>query len=92
MYVSVRVRVAMLTDRRVAIRRTAKYGDAAPESADLLFMYGKALLENAIAQSGVVGKEEAEGALKGEAQGELARDKARSPATCCTLRLLLICC
>ncbi|KAF8311404.1 hypothetical protein DL93DRAFT_2139663 [Clavulina sp. PMI_390] len=35
-----------------------KYGENAPESADMLFAYGKALLENAIAQSAVLGKEE----------------------------------
>ncbi|KAG8904553.1 hypothetical protein FRC01_008683, partial [Tulasnella sp. 417] len=49
---------------------TEKHGDGAPESADLLFLYGKALLENAISQSGVVGKEETDGALKGNKQDE----------------------
>ncbi|KAF9054467.1 hypothetical protein BJ165DRAFT_718961 [Panaeolus papilionaceus] len=36
---------------------TEKIGDDAPETADLYFSYGKALLENAIAQSSVLGKE-----------------------------------
>ncbi len=40
--------------------RTGKYGDNAPEAADLYFSYGKALLENAISQSAVLGKEQAE--------------------------------
>lgn len=53
--------------------RTEKYGDGAPETADLLFLYGKALLENAISQSGVVGKEEAEDAMKGVKQGRSRR-------------------
>ena len=50
--------------------RTAKYGDGAPESADLLFLYGKALLENAIAQADVIKKDDAENALKAEKQGK----------------------
>ena len=43
--------------------RTSKYGDGAPEAAVLYFSYGKALLENAIAQTAVLGKEQAEEAL-----------------------------
>ncbi|KAI0929743.1 hypothetical protein AcW1_006988 [Taiwanofungus camphoratus] len=39
---------------------TAKHGENAPETADLYFFYGKALLENAIAQSSVLGKEQSE--------------------------------
>ncbi|GBE86247.1 NASP-related protein [Sparassis crispa] len=39
---------------------TAKHGEKAPETADLYFSYGKALLENAIAQSSVLGKEQTE--------------------------------
>ena len=46
--------------------RTAKVGDDAPEVADLYFAYGKALLENAISQSSVLGKDQAEEALAGE--------------------------
>ncbi|KAF8586365.1 hypothetical protein K439DRAFT_1387288 [Ramaria rubella] len=42
---------------------TKKYGDASPECVDLYFAYGKALLENAIAQSSVLGKEETTAAL-----------------------------
>ena len=37
---------------------TKKHGENAPETADLYFAYGKALLENAIAQSGVLGKQD----------------------------------
>jgi hypothetical protein len=36
---------------------TKKCGEDAPETADLYFSYGKALLENAISQSGVLGKD-----------------------------------
>ncbi|KAI0675933.1 hypothetical protein C8Q78DRAFT_1007231 [Trametes maxima] len=39
---------------------TKKYGEQASETADLYFAYGKALLENAITQSGVLGKQEQE--------------------------------
>ncbi len=45
-------------------QRTAKYGDNAPEAADLYFSYGKALLENAIAQTSVLGKDQTEDALE----------------------------
>lgn len=38
---------------------TAKAGEDAPETADIYFSYGKALLENAIAQSSVLGKDQA---------------------------------
>ncbi|KAI5118681.1 hypothetical protein M0805_003618 [Coniferiporia weirii] len=41
----------------------AKFGDGAPEAADLYFAYGKALLENAISQTAVLGKEQAEETL-----------------------------
>ncbi|TFK39924.1 hypothetical protein BDQ12DRAFT_681476 [Crucibulum laeve] len=37
---------------------TQQYGDSAPETADLYFSYGKALLENAVTQSSVLGKEQ----------------------------------
>ncbi|ETW78788.1 hypothetical protein HETIRDRAFT_410739 [Heterobasidion irregulare TC 32-1] len=39
---------------------TTKHGEDAPEMADVYFAYGKALLENAIAQSSVLGKEQTE--------------------------------
>ncbi|EMD38828.1 hypothetical protein CERSUDRAFT_112558 [Gelatoporia subvermispora B] len=42
---------------------TEKHGEDAPEMADMYFQYGKALLENAIAQSSVLGKEQAEDAV-----------------------------
>lgn len=45
---------------------TAKHGDNAAETADLYFAYGKALLENAITQTSVLGKEQAEDVLTGE--------------------------
>ncbi|KAF6761537.1 hypothetical protein DFP72DRAFT_624531 [Ephemerocybe angulata] len=46
---------------------TAKAGEDAPETADLYFSYGKALLENAIAQNGVLGKDQPEAAAEEEA-------------------------
>ncbi|RXW23044.1 hypothetical protein EST38_g2820 [Candolleomyces aberdarensis] len=39
---------------------TKEAGEDAPETADLYFSYGKALLENAIAQNGVLGKDQPE--------------------------------
>ncbi|EKM50186.1 uncharacterized protein PHACADRAFT_178804, partial [Phanerochaete carnosa HHB-10118-sp] len=45
---------------------TAQHGDNAPEIADVYFAYGKALLENAISQSSVLGKEQAEDASGAE--------------------------
>ncbi|KAG5647843.1 hypothetical protein DXG03_007767 [Asterophora parasitica] len=39
---------------------TKTVGEDSPETADLYFSYGKALLENAIAQSSVLGKEQTE--------------------------------
>jgi len=49
---------------------TKAHGEDAPEIADLYFAYGKALLENAIAQSSVLGKEETEEAVQA-IEGEL---------------------
>ncbi|KAH9933512.1 uncharacterized protein B0H18DRAFT_1115498 [Fomitopsis serialis] len=43
---------------------TEKYGEKGSETADLYYAYGKALLENAIAQSSVLGKEQAEEAVR----------------------------
>ncbi|KAG0699897.1 hypothetical protein DFH29DRAFT_656653 [Suillus ampliporus] len=40
--------------------QTKKYGEDAPETANLYFSYGKALLENAISQASVLGKEQPE--------------------------------
>jgi hypothetical protein len=40
--------------------RTQDRGEDAPETADLYFAYGKALLENAISQASVLGKEQPE--------------------------------
>jgi HAT1-interacting factor 1 len=52
---------------------TEKYGERSLECANLYFVYGKALLENAISHSAVLGKEEAEGALRDAGEEE---DKA----------------
>lgn len=40
--------------------QTKKHGEDAPETANLYFSYGKALLENAISQASVLGKEQPE--------------------------------
>ncbi|KAL5513283.1 hypothetical protein ACEPAH_3681 [Sanghuangporus vaninii] len=56
-----------------------KYGDEAPEAADLYFAYGKALLENAISQSGVLGKDQAEDTLLKEEGPENGADGASKP-------------
>ncbi|CAL1715356.1 unnamed protein product [Somion occarium] len=45
---------------------TDKYGEESPEIAEVYFAYGKALLENAITQSSVLGKEQTEGAIPTE--------------------------
>ncbi|KIM44584.1 hypothetical protein M413DRAFT_356741 [Hebeloma cylindrosporum] len=47
---------------------TKQLGENAPEIADLYFSYGKALLENAIVQSSVLGKEQPEEAAEEAAQ------------------------
>ncbi|KAF9244680.1 hypothetical protein BU15DRAFT_41998 [Melanogaster broomeanus] len=44
--------------------QTKKHDEDAPEMADLYFSYGKALLENAIAQASVLGKEPEPGAVE----------------------------
>ncbi|KAF7310066.1 SHNi-TPR domain-containing protein [Mycena indigotica] len=41
-------------------KMTQEQGDDAPETADLYFAYGRALLENAISQSSVLGKDQPE--------------------------------
>lgn len=48
---------------------TTKYGEDGPEMADLYFAYGKALLENAISQSSVLGKGQTEDAAHTAADG-----------------------
>ena len=53
--------------------RTAQSGENAPAIADLYFAYGKALLENAIVQSGVLGKEQPEEAAAEQDQRASAR-------------------
>ncbi|KAJ7156100.1 hypothetical protein C8R43DRAFT_999365 [Mycena crocata] len=45
---------------------TKKCGEDAPETADLYFSYGKALLENAISQSSVLGKDQPEDGAEDE--------------------------
>ena len=57
------VPVHVRADYRRCSNRTAQKGDNAPEAADLYFAYGKALLENAISQSSVLGKDQTEDAL-----------------------------
>ncbi|KAF8523009.1 hypothetical protein JB92DRAFT_2885752 [Gautieria morchelliformis] len=51
---------------------TNKHGDASPACVDIYFAYGKALLENAIAQNSVLGKEETSAALQGDDDGTKA--------------------
>ncbi|KAG6890077.1 hypothetical protein C0995_012026 [Termitomyces sp. Mi166 len=46
---------------------TKKVDEDSPEMADLYFLYGKALLENAISQSSVLGKEQGENGYEEEA-------------------------
>ena len=50
----------MYDEPTVAIR-AKELGEDSPEIADLYLSYGKALLENAIAQSSVLGKNQPEG-------------------------------
>ncbi|KAF5362162.1 hypothetical protein D9756_002240 [Leucocoprinus leucothites] len=45
---------------------TEKHGEDAPETADLYFSYGRALLENAITSSGVLGKDQPEAPAEDE--------------------------
>ncbi|KAI0664366.1 hypothetical protein C8Q70DRAFT_906127 [Cubamyces menziesii] len=59
---------------------TKKYGEKASETADLYFAYGKALLENAIAQSSVLGKQEPDDALLEDNNGAYACNTANSGA------------
>jgi len=50
-------------------------GEDSPEIADLYLSYGKALLENAIAQSSVLGKNQAEG------EGDETEGSSERPTT-----------
>ncbi|XP_006461785.1 hypothetical protein AGABI2DRAFT_193169 [Agaricus bisporus var. bisporus H97] len=45
---------------------TKEHGDDSPLTADLYFSYGRALLENAVSQSGVLGKEQPEAPVEEE--------------------------
>ncbi|KAF9561223.1 hypothetical protein CPC08DRAFT_722878 [Agrocybe pediades] len=54
---------------------TKDLGEDAPETADLYFAYGKALLENAIAQSSVLGKEQEQAGDAVEEQGAASGSK-----------------
>ena len=49
---------------------TQQLGEHAPETADLYFSYGRALLENAIVQSSVLGKEQREDAIQEDSKGK----------------------
>ncbi|KAG8748373.1 hypothetical protein FRC10_005920 [Ceratobasidium sp. 414] len=51
-------------------------GEDAPEFAELLLVYGRALLENAISQNSVLGKEK-----EGEGAGEAQKDSANGAAS-----------
>ncbi|KAG9124013.1 hypothetical protein FRC07_013194 [Ceratobasidium sp. 392] len=51
-------------------------GEDTPEFAELLLVYGRALLENAISQNSVLGKEK-----EGEATGEAHKDSANGAAS-----------
>ncbi|KAJ7625657.1 hypothetical protein FB45DRAFT_979807 [Roridomyces roridus] len=55
---------------------TKTHGDDAPETADLYLSYGKALLENAITQTSVLGKEQPE---DGAAEDEPAQSSSNGP-------------
>jgi len=57
---------------------TTQLGENAPETADLYFSYGKALLENAIGQNSVLGKEQ------GEEAAEAEESKKGPCVLCCT--------
>ena len=46
----------------IVINRTPEHGEDSLEIAEVYFLYGRALLENAISQSSVLGKGQAEGA------------------------------
>ena len=50
---------------------TEQLGENAPETADLYFSYGKALLENAIMQSSVLGREQREDAVPEDNKGNV---------------------
>jgi len=51
--------------------RTENFGEDTPETADLYFSYGRALLENAITSSGVLGKERSQAPTEDEPEGTL---------------------
>ncbi|KAH6916042.1 hypothetical protein BKA70DRAFT_1140021 [Coprinopsis sp. MPI-PUGE-AT-0042] len=53
---------------------TEKSGEDAPELADLYFSYGRALLENAIASSSVLGKDQPEDAPEEDAKGSSSKN------------------
>ncbi len=62
---------------------TQKHGEKAPETADLYFAYGKALLENAISQSGVLGKQDTDDSYEDD-KGMLHLLCTRCPPSCLT--------
>jgi len=59
--------------------RTKSCGEDAPETADLYFAYGKALLENAISQSSVLGKDQPEEDKEDEPVGACLSKKEERP-------------
>ena len=50
---------------------TQQLGENAPETADLYFSYGRALLENAIVQNSVLGKEQREDVAQEDSKGNV---------------------
>ncbi|KAJ3516947.1 hypothetical protein NLJ89_g813 [Agrocybe chaxingu] len=58
---------------------TKDVGENAPETADLYFSYGKALLENAIAQSSVLGKEQTDDAADEQNKASGSGSKSNGP-------------
>ena len=62
--------------------RTGKYGEDAPETADLYFSYGKALLENAISQASVLGKQGEEEKVNTEGMSTVFDNPERFAHSC----------
>lgn len=59
--------------------QTKKHGEDAPETANLYFSYGKALLENAISQASVLGKEQPENGDEAEGKPSSAGANGKGP-------------
>ncbi|KAG2141246.1 hypothetical protein DEU56DRAFT_734341 [Suillus clintonianus] len=59
--------------------QTKKHGEDAPETANLYFSYGKALLENAISQASVLGKEQPENGDEAEGKPSATGANGKGP-------------